>query len=187
MRYRFSSLLIIMAVLLWSSCEELPEPTLENPLDTIPVDPGDTTTLATPALVFFPEEGTVSLGSGITVEPFIVGISQLSGAYLRINYDKNRLEILSIAAGEVFADGQADLFLYEINSGTGVIELWTSYLSDGQTISVSGSSSFASINFRSLSAGDALLLFDVSTCDLRDPNDQPLEIARFEEGVIHVQ
>ena len=181
-----SKIVFLGFILLWMACEVPEDPELDNPIDTNTV-PGDTTVALTPALVLFPADATVNLGFSITVEHFVVAIENLSGAQLRLNYDQNKLEVLSIVAGDVFASGMEELFLYEHNASSGTIDLYTSYLGDGTTLSVDGSHSFATINFRTSGGGDAIVRFEAESCQLRDPEDNPLIIRRVEEAVIHVE
>ena len=51
-------------------------------------------------------------------------------------------------------------------------------------MSVSGTGSLAEIIFTSLQAGESSLTFD-AVCELVDPDDNPIEIKGFGEGVVN--
>ncbi len=116
--------LILSLLLLFSCGKEIPEEDVfDNPLDE------DEVTYETPALTFYPVDISIDLGSSQTVHVFVLGIENLAGSYVRINYDKVKVSVLSIIVGEFFADAaQAPVFFYDDDAVNGIIEINTSFL-----------------------------------------------------------
>ena len=174
--------LLILHLLYFFSCaKDVPEEDVfDNPLDEEEV------TYETPALTLFPVLVDISVGSSFPVEIFILDVDNMAGGFLRLNYDKSKVQIISINAGQFFLDNaQNPIFITEDNSDEGWIDIHTSFLG-GDSIAVSGTGSLAEIIFTSLSAGESNLTFD-PTCELVDPGDNLIEINGFGLGVVNAQ
>jgi len=173
--------LILSLSLLFSCGKEIPEEDVfENPLDE------DEVTYETPALTFYPVDISIDLGSSQTVDIFVLGVENLAGSYVRISYDKLKLQVLSMAVGEFFTDvSQAPVFIAENDAENGIVEINTSFLGS-DSVSVSGTGSLASIVFQSTTDGQSNLLFDAN-CEFVDPNDNAIEIQGFGIGVVNAQ
>ena len=173
--------LILSLLLLFSCGKDIPEEDVfDNPLDEEEV------TYETPALTFYPVDISIDLGSSQTVDVFVLGIENLAGSYVRINYDKVKVSVLSIIVGEFFADAvQVPVFFYDDDAVNGIIEINTSFLGS-DSVSVSGTGSLASIVFQSTTDGESSLLFE-SDCEFVDPNDNAIEIKGFGIGVVNAQ
>ena len=171
--------LILSLSLLFSCGKEIPEEDVfENPLDE------DEVTYETPALTFYPLDISIDLGSSQTVDIFVLGVENLAGSYVRISYDKLKLQVLSMAVGEFFTDvSQAPVFIAENDAENGIVEINTSFLGS-DSVSVSGTGSLASIVFQSTTDGQSSLLFDPN-CEFVDPNDNAIEIKGFGIGVVN--
>lgn len=153
---KYSRLFLTLSLLLLYSCgKDIPEEDVfENPLDE------EEMTYETPALTFYPVDISIDLGSSQTVDVFVLGIENLAGSYVRINYDKLKLSVLSIIVGEFFADAvQVPVFIAENDAENGIVEINTSFLGS-DSVSVSGTGSLASIVFQSTTDGESSLLFD---------------------------
>ena len=176
-----SAFLILSLLLLFSCGKEIPEEDVfENPLDE------DEVTYETPALTFYPLDISIDLGSSQTVDIFVLGVENLAGSYVRISYDKLKLQVLSMAVGEFFTDvSQAPVFIAENDAENGIVEINTSFLGS-DSVSVSGTGSLASIVFQSTTDGQSSLLFDPN-CEFVDPNDNAIEIQGFGIGVVNAQ
>ncbi|SVC74397.1 uncharacterized protein METZ01_LOCUS327251 [marine metagenome] len=174
-------MLILPLLFLFSCSKDIPEEDVfDNPLDE------DEVTYDTPALTFYPVDISIDLGSSSTVDVFVLGVENLAGSYVRINYDKLKLSVLSIIVGEFFTDAvQAPVFIAEDDAENGIIEINTSFLGS-DSVSVSGTGSLASIVFQSMADGESNLTFD-PTCELVDPGDNLIEIKGFGLGVVNAQ
>jgi len=174
-------LLILPLLFLFSCGKDIPEEDVfDNPLDE------DEVTYETPALTFYPLDISIDLGSSSTVDVFVLGVENLAGSYVRINYDKLKLSVLSIIVGEFFADAvQAPVFIAENDAENGIIEINTSFLGSDSVL-VYGTGSLASIVFQSTTDGESSLLFDPD-CEFVDPNDNAIVIKGFGVGVVNAQ
>ena len=181
MRHIKPILLILPLLFLFSCAKDIPEEDVfDNPLDEEEV------TYETPALTFYPVDISIDLGSSKTVDVFVLGIENMAGSYVRINYDKLKLSVLSIIVGEFFADAvQVPVFIAENDAENGIVEINTSFLGS-DSVSVSGTGSLASIVFQSTTDGEASLLFDPD-CEFVDPNDNAIVIKGFGVGVVNAQ
>jgi hypothetical protein len=176
------SVFLILSLLLLFSCgKEIPEEDVfENPLDE------EEMTYETPALTFYPLDISISLGSSQSVDVFVLGVENLAGSYVKLSYDKLKLQVLSMAVGEFFTDvSQAPVFIAENDAENGIVEINTSFLGS-DSVSVSGTGSLASIVFQSTTDGESSLLFDPN-CEFVDPNDNAIEIKGFGVGVVNAQ
>jgi hypothetical protein len=172
--------LILLILILLLSCE-VPTEVYENPLDEeASLEEG----IETPALVFFPDEINVNTGETFTVSVFALDVENVAGAYINLDYDQNKLLLMAINPGTFFSDLQDPLYFTETeNSGT--IELYTIFLGTDST-SVSGTGSFMNIVFSASASGTSSLIYSTD-CELADPDDNPIEIKGFGEGVVNAQ
>ena len=170
-----------LLLILFSCEQDIPEEDVfDNPLDEEEV------TYLTPALTLFPILVEISVGGSFPVEVFILDVDNMAGGFVRLNYNKAKLQMLSINAGQFFLDNAQDpIFITDDNSEEGWIDIHTSFLGS-DSIAVSGTGSLAEIVFTSLSAGESNLTFDPA-CELADPDDNLIEIKGFGEGVVNAQ
>ena len=156
---------------------DVPTEDYNNPLD---LEVG----MATPALVIFPNEVNVNIEETFTVNVYALDVENVAGAYIKLDYDQNKLLLMTINPGTFFSDLQDPIYFTETqNSGT--IELYTAFLG-ADSSSVSGTGSFMSIVF-SASAGGVSSLTYSPDCELVDPDDNPIEIKGFGFGVVNAQ
>ena len=166
----------LLILLLFVACD-VPTEEYNNPLD---LEGG----MATPALVIFPHEVNVNTGETFTVSVYALDVQNVAGAYINLDYDQNKLLLMAINPGTFFSDLQDPIYFTETqNSGT--IELYTIFLGADST-SVSGTGSFMSIVFSASAGGVSSLTFSTD-CELADPDDNPIEIKSFGEGVVNAQ
>jgi len=166
----------LLIFLLLMACD-VPTEDYNNPLD---LEVG----MATPALVIFPNEVNVNIGGTVTMSVYALDVENVAGAYIKLDYDQNKLLLMTINPGTFFSDLQDPIYFTETqNSGT--IELYTAFLGADST-SVSGTGSFMSIVF-SASAGGVSSLTYSPDCELADPDDNPIEIKGFGFGVVNAQ
>jgi len=173
------------------SCS-IPTDINDNPLDY------EATTLLgfeTPALVCFPAAQTIPTGP-VTIKLFAMGVTDLSGAYLKVQYNKSKLLYNQTIKGEFFADAQEPIFFYEHNSTEGTITVTTSFLGS-DSVAVDGTGSLVEFQFTATSVGTSTLSIvrdstgftssDSSVSELVGPNDQSIEILGYTDGIIIAQ
>ena len=173
---------LILSLFLFISCDqgEVPTKSLENPLDT---EAASEKGINTPALVFFPDSASASIGSTVSMEVYALGVEKLGMAYIKINYDDSRLTLNTINPGE-FLKSNNNLFLYD-NSVAGVIDIYTSFLST-DSVEVSGTGNIAYLVFQAKTPGMSKLTYSTDS-EFADSEDKPIQIRGFGEGVIDAQ
>ena len=166
----------LLILLLLVACD-VPTEDYNNPLD---LEVG----MATPALVIFPNEVNVNIEETFTVNVYALDVENVAGAYIKLDYNQNKLLLMTINPGTFFSDLQDPIYFTETqNSGT--IELYTAFLGADST-SVSGTGSFMSIVFSATVSGTSSLTYNTD-CKLVDPDDVAIEIKSFGEGVVNAQ
>jgi len=167
-------------------CEvEVPTEVYENPLDKKHTEEEG---IETPALVFFPDSESVNIGESVSIEVFAMEVGNLGGAYLQLTYDPNKLSVESVNIGEFFDNGPESLFLPDYESTPGIIDIYAVFLEPG-TISIidTVNLSLAYIRFTADVPGKSSLQYTEEDCELVDPNDNPIKIKGFGEGVIDAE
>lgn len=178
-------LIIFAGSVFLQNCRTVPPEIYDNPLDTLatPIDGEDP--IETPAIVFFPGEVSVGLGLGATVQVFALEVHDLSGAHIIVEYDKNKLNLLSVTEGEFFSESLETVFIYEDNSGNGTLDIYTSYLGR-DTVSVSGTGSIADLVFTTVAAGQSILTYS-SGSEFVNADNVSISILGFGQGLINAQ
>jgi len=171
--------IVHITLLLLMACE-IPTESYENPLD---VEAAGDSGIETPALVFFPDEITVTSGATFTVFVYGLMFDNLAGSSIQVEFDKNRVQVSSVIKGDIFVDSQNEpIFFTELNNENGLINITTSFLgSDSTAIDVTGS--IAQLTFTTVATGASTLTFG-SQCEMVNPDDQALEIKGFGEASI---
>ena len=164
------------------ACEMVvPEEAYENPLDLetnqeLGIDP--------PALVFVPNKISISTGSTITLEVFVLEVDSVAGSQLQIKYDKSRLSLSSVTSGDFFAGSIEPLFFYEHTPNTGTIDIYTLYM--GEEEAVSGTGTLAYLVFSSTAPGQSLVTYG-NDSELVDSDDIPISLNGLGEGIVDAQ
>tara|TARA_B100000586_G_scaffold43237_1_gene27861 strand:+ start:1524 stop:2093 length:570 start_codon:yes stop_codon:yes gene_type:complete len=189
MQFRYLPSLCLLFFIL--SCS-VPTDSNNNPLD-----PEEAVVLEfdTPALVCFPAEQTIPTGP-VTIKLFAMGVTELSGAYVRVKYNKAKLNYTQTISGDFFADAQDPIFFYEHNSTEGTITVTTSFLGS-DSVAVDGTGSLVEFQFTATSVGTSTVSIvrdstgftasDSTISELVGANDQPIEILGYTDGVIIAQ
>lgn len=146
----------------------------------------------TPALVCFPALQNIPTGP-VTIKLFAMGVTNLSGAYVKVKYEKTKLLYNQTIKGDFFSDIQEPIFFYEHNSTDGTITVTTSFLGS-DSVAVNGTGSLVEFQFTATSVGTSTLSIvrdstgftetDSSVCELVGPNDELIEILGYTDGVI---
>ena len=155
----------------------MPTKSLDNPLDT---EAASEKGINTPALVFFPDSASASIGSTVSMEVYVMGVEKLGMAYIKVNYDDSRLSLSTINPGD-FLQGSQNLFLYD-DSVAGVIDIYTSFLGPDSS-HVSGTGNIAYLVFQAKTPGVSKVTYS-SDSEFADSDDNPIQIRGFGEGVI---
>ena len=174
--------ILIFSLLLFISCDqgEVPTKSLDNPLDT---EAASEKGINTPALVFFPDSASASIGSTVSMEVYVMGVEKLGMAYIKVNYDDSKLSLSTINPGN-FLQGSQNLFIYD-NNVAGVIDIYTSFLGP-DSASVSGTGNMAYLVFQAKTPGVSKVTYS-SDSEFADSDDNPIQIRGFGEGVIDAQ
>ena len=172
---------LLVCFLIFTSCDigEVPTASLGNPLD---VEEAAQKGIDTPALVFFPDNISTGLGGSVAFELFVMEVENLTGASIKLKYDPASLELSSVNAGSFFTGGNAPIFLVENDSDNGILYINTFYLGP-ENLSVSGTGDLAMVVFNTKLPGQTVLEY-MSESELADPDDNPIQIKGFGEGVI---
>ena len=96
-------------LLLLMACAEAPEEVYENPLDIEFITEEG---IETPALMFFPDEININTNEIFTVSVYALGVQNVAGAYININYDQDKLMLIAINPGTFFSDLQDPLYFF---------------------------------------------------------------------------
>ena len=173
--------ILLLSFLALSCSKDIPteEGLFDNPLDEEEV------TYETPALTFYPNTVETAIGSSFPVQVFALAIENVAGGFIRVEYDKNKLRVLSVSVGDFFSDIQDPIFFYVDNDASGWVDIHTSFLG-GDSSSVSGTGSLAEVVFTTLTSGTSALIYG-ETCELVDPDDIQIQIKGFGTGTVDVQ
>ena len=172
---------LLVSILVLTSCDigEVPTASLNNSLDA---ESAAQEGIDIPALVFFPDNISTGLGGSVAFELFIMEVENLTGASIKLKYDSASLELSSVNVGTFFTGGNSPIFLFENDSDNGIIHINTFYLGP-DSLSVSGTGDLAMVVFNTKLPGQSLLQY-MSDSELAGPDDNPIEIKGFGEGVI---
>ena len=194
-RSPFQAILILLFVLGCSNEITDLNAELNNPLDLEQVECG------LPALAFAPNIFDINRATNgvFTAEIFLmdsINSEQVyGGTKAVVSYNPEMLEFLGVNNGELSA-GSAPLFFVDDTTTAGRIEIISIFVS-GDSTGVSGSNNVlvAGLEFRALMDGISNLSFErvesdtcaiiSTTCELVDPNDDPLSIMGFIDGMVN--
>ena len=172
---------VVLLLGLLLSCE-VPTEAYDNPLDEeVAQEKG----IDTPALVFFPDkfEG-LTAGNSVSVQLFALEVPDVAGAYIQLAYDKSKISIGNVNAGDFF--GSAPIFIYEDDSENGLLNIYTSFLGSDSSSTVSGTGNLATLILGTITAGQSTITYN-SESELVDAQDNPVVLNGLGEGVIDVQ
>ena len=169
----------LLLFLLIAGCVELPTKAYDNPLDQ---QTQSEEGIESPALVFSPDSVSVTSGNAVTVNAFVMGADSLMGAHLQIEYDNSLVSFTTVTIGNFFSGGTESFVMAEDDSDNGLLDVYVSF-GGGSSLSVSGNGNIANITFSTLAVGKTVLTF-TSASELADPDDNPIQIKGYGEGVI---
>jgi hypothetical protein len=135
-----------------------------------------------PSLMFLPRRNFAELGEIVIFQILAEEVLNLMLTEIHLEYDPTLLEIISVSQGSFFQNGQNSLFIHEINSEDGFIQINTALL-DGDSPSVSGTGDLASIEVKFLQSQDAMIQFASENTFLDRENDYILINSKI-DGII---
>ena len=141
--------------------------------------------VAGPALMFYPRRHFAQAGETVTFQIMAEEVTNLMMSEIHLEYDPAKLEIMSVSQGSFFQNGQNSIFLYEVNTEAGAIQINTTLL-DGDAPSVSGTGDLAEIQVKLLQAGSATVSFNGSDAFI-GPENNDITIIEKINGLVEVQ
>ena len=109
-------------------------------------------------------------------------VTNLMMSEIHLEYDPSVLEIMSISQGSFFQNGQNSIFLYEINTEAGAVQINTTLL-DSDSPSVDGTGDLAEIQVKLLQPGSATVSFNGSDAFI-DPDNNDIIILEKINGLV---
>ena len=140
--------------------------------------------VAGPALMFYPRRHFAQAGETVTFQILAEEVTNLMMSEIHLEYDPAMLEIMSVSQGSFFQNGQNSIFLYEINTTAGAVQINTTLL-DGDSPAVSGTGDLAEIQVKLLQAGSATLSFNGSDAFI-GPENNDITILEKINGLVDV-
>jgi len=141
--------------------------------------------VAGPALMFYPRRHFAQAGETVTFQIMAEEVTNLMMSEIHLEYDPAKLEIMSVSQGSFFQNGQNSIFLYEINTEAGAVQINTTLL-DGDNPAVSGTGDLAEIQVKLLQAGSATLSFNGSDAFI-GPENNDITILEKINGLVLVE
>ena len=167
--------------MIWS-CEKLPVIDFANPLD---VTQSQTDGIVLPALMFFPDSVVMKTGETATVTVFAMEVEGLSAARIQIDYEQQKLNLVSEAAGDILKSLTDPFFQVEDDTENGLIDIFTVSYGVDLLKTVTGTGSLAILEFRATAPGKIILEY-TDACEFVDHDDNPIIIESRLRGVLDV-
>jgi hypothetical protein len=126
--------------------------------------------VAGPALMFYPRRHFAQAGETVTFQILAEEVTELMMSEIHLEYNPAMLEIMSVSQGSFFQNGQNSIFLYEINTEAGAVQINTTLLG-GDNPAVSGTGDLAEIQIKLLQSGSATVSFNGSDAFIGPENN----------------
>ena len=123
-----------------------------------------------PSLMFFPRKHVAQVEDTVLFTIIAEEVANLMMSEMVLEYDPSMLEICGISQGPIFQNGQNSIFIYEIDSETGTVQINTTLL-DGDNPFVSGTGGLAEIQVRVLQIGSAAVSFNNNCLFINSENN----------------
>ncbi|MBH31588.1 MAG: hypothetical protein CMG71_06315 [Candidatus Marinimicrobia bacterium] len=176
-----TKLLSLACLLIWS-CEKLPVIDFANPLD---VRQSQNDGILLPALVFYPDSVVMKTGETARVTLFAMEVQGLSAARVQIDYEHQKLNLVSNAAGDILQSLTNPFFQVEDDTANGVIDIFTVSYGVDSLKTVTGTGSLAVLEFQATAPGKIILEY-TDACEFVDHDDNPITIESRLRGVLDV-
>ncbi|MBF89982.1 MAG: hypothetical protein CMG75_10115 [Candidatus Marinimicrobia bacterium] len=174
--------LILPIIIIFISCEKLPVKSFDNPLD---ITQSELIGVSFPALVFFPDNVSIKTGETVSLGVYAMEINELSGAYIQINYEVQKVNITSVLPGQLLHSITDPFFNYENDTLSGKLNIYTTSYGLDTLKDSSGTGSLANIEFKANVPGKIIIQYTDST-EFVDHNDNTIKIKSKLPGVINV-
>ncbi len=138
--------------------------------------------VAGPSLMFYPRRHFAGQNEIVTFKIMAEEVTNLMMSEIHLEYDPSVLEIMSISQGSFFQNGQNSIFLYEINTEAGGVQINTTLL-DSDSPSVDGTGDLAEIQVKLLQPGSATVSFNGSDAFI-DPDNIDIIILEKINGLV---
>lgn len=135
-----------------------------------------------PALMFYPRRQLSIVGEIVTFHILAEEVIDLMASEMYLEYDPARLEIISVTQGDFFLNQENSIFIYELNTAEGTVQISTTVLDGGVPV-VSGTGDLVRIQVRPLQVGSAVVDF-VGSEVFRDQGNIDIEILEKVPGLI---
>ena len=122
-------------------------------------------------------------GDEIEVKVYAVFVPDVAGIHAQIQYDANKVDILSVTSGEFFKRSQKPIFVFD-DDEEGILDIYTFFMSNEMT--TEGIGGIASIDVRLKSPGESELKITTKS-ELLDPEDTEIPIKGFGKGIINAK
>ena len=140
--------------------------------------------VAGPALMFYPRRHFANQNETVTFQIMAEEVINLMMSEVHLEYDTSMLEIISISQGSFFQNGQNSIFLYDINTEAGTVQINTTLL-DGNSPYVSGTGDLAELQVKLIQSDSAIVSFNGSDAFI-DPDNNDITILEKINGLVVV-
>jgi hypothetical protein len=135
-----------------------------------------------PALMFYPRRHFTEQNQSVTFSILAEEVTNLMASEVHLEYDPSKIQIMSVSQGDFFQNAQNSIFLYEINSESGDIQINTTLL-DSDVPSIEGTGSIASLEVKLLQSGSSTISFNGSDVFI-DPDNNNINILEKINGLV---
>ena len=125
-----------------------------------------------PSLMFFPRRHIAQQNETVTFQIMAEEVVDLMLTEIHLVYDPSMLEVITVTQGSFFQNGQNSIFLNEINSEAGSLQINTALL-DGEVLSVDGTGDLVNLQVKLLQSGSTTISFNGSDAFI-DPNNNDI-------------
>ena len=133
-----------------------------------------------PALIFYPRQHILSVGSTATFQIKAYEVESLMLATITIAYDNTLIDIESVSQGDMFTGSGESIFIDEISTSS--LTIYTMLLG-GDTPSVSGTGVLATLKVKAKALGSATLSLD-GTQVFKNNEDRSISIEQTVNGLV---
>jgi hypothetical protein len=138
-----------------------------------------------PSLMFYPRRHFAEPGDTVTFQIMAEEVEDLMLAEIYLEYEPTLLEIISVSQGSLFQNGQNSIFINEINSEAGSLQINTTLL-DNEMLSVDGTGDLVNLQVKLLQPGSAAVSFNGDNTFINSENND-ISIKEKINGLVVVE
>ena len=140
-------------------------------------------TIDTPGIGFCPELSSGSVGDEIEVKVYVLFVPDVAGIHAQIQYDANKVDIISISSGDFFERSQMPIFIFD-DDNEGIIDIYTFFMSNEMTTQGIGEIADIKVSLKSYGESE----FNITTkSEFLDYNDVEIPIKGFGRGIVNAK